>query len=161
MLQRHAQNEELTEALVAHLSRPLNLLGALRGTLDAIPARHIQASFDAPALQDAVEELAADGALASGSQDLIAVFSQSSPNKLSVFQDRDIRQEVHLTATGGAEVRRTVSFTNAVPEDLEGDPSTYRGYLALRARMRAAYRLPTECHCDSYRRGQLRLAGPR
>jgi hypothetical protein len=70
------------------------------------------------------------------------VHSQSAPNKLSVFQDRSIAQEVQLTAGGGATVRRTVSFTNAVPEGLEGDPTTYAGYLALRARMRVAYRLP-------------------
>jgi hypothetical protein len=59
-----------------------------------------------------------------------------------VFQDRRITQEVQLTAGGGATVRRTISFTNAVPAGLEGDPTTYSGYLALRARMRVAYRLP-------------------
>jgi hypothetical protein len=70
------------------------------------------------------------------------VHSQSAPNKLSVFQDRRITQEVQLTADGGATVRRSTSFTNAVPKGLEGDPTTYAGYLALRARMRVAYRLP-------------------
>ena len=148
-MERHARNDELTDALVAHLSSPMNVLATLRGALGAIPDRHIQASFDAPALQDAVDELAADGGLASGSGDLIAVFSQSAPNKLSVFQDRSIRQEVRLRADGGADVRRTVSFTNAVPENLEGDPSTYAGYLALRARMRVAYRLPLSASAHS------------
>ena len=149
VVERHARNDELTDALVAHLSSPMNVLATLRGALGAIPDRHIQASFDAPALQDAVDELAADGGLASGSGDLIAVFSQSAPNKLSVFQDRSIRQEVRLRADGGADVRRTVSFTNAVPENLEGDPSTYAGYLALRARMRVAYRLPLSASAHS------------
>ena len=149
VVERHARNDELTDALVAHLSSPMNVLATLRGALEAIPDRHIQASFDAPALQDAVDELAADGGLASGSGDLIAVFSQSAPNKLSVFQDRSIRQEVRLRADGGADVRRTVSFTNAVPENLEGDPSTYAGYLALRARMRVAYRLPLSASAHS------------
>ena len=142
VIERHARNEELTKSLVKHLTQPLNLMSAVRGSMDAIPPRHIQASFDAPYLQDAVDELAAGGELAQGTGDLIAVHSQSAPNKLSVFQDRRITQEVQLTAEGGATVRRTVSFTNAVPEGLEGDPTTYAGYLALRARMRVAYRLP-------------------
>ena len=142
VIERHARNEELTKALVKHLTQPLNLMAAARGTMDAIPPRHLQASFDAPYLQDAVDSLAAGGELTQGRGDLIAVHSQSAPNKLSVFQDRRITQEVQLTAGGGATVRRTVSFTNAVPEGLEGDPTTYAGYLALRARMRVAYRLP-------------------
>ena len=142
VIERHARNEELTKALMTHLTEPLNLMSAIRGTMDAIPPRHVQASFDAPALQDAVDALAAGGELAQGTGDLIAVHSQSAPNKLSVFQDRRITQEVQLTSGGGATVRRTVSFTNAVPEGLEGDPTTYAGYLALRARMRVAYRLP-------------------
>ncbi len=142
VLERHARNDELTDSLLTDLTRPLNLLSALRGTMDAIPPRHLQASFDAPALQDAVDSLAAGGQLSRGTGDLIAVHSQSAPNKLSVFQDRRIAQEVQLTAGGGATVRRTISFTNDVPEGLEGDPSTYRGYLALLARMRVAYRLP-------------------
>ena len=142
VVERHARNDELTDALVAHFSSPMNLLAALRGAMATIPARHIQASFDAPALQQAVDGLAVNGALSAGHGDLIGVFSQSAPNKLSVFQDRSIRQEVRLTAEGGALVRRTVSFNNAVPEDLEGDPNTYAGYVALRARMRVAYRLP-------------------
>ena len=142
VIERHARNEELTKALVAHLTQPLNLMSAVRGTMDAIPPRHLQASFDAPYLQEAVDALAAGGELTAGTGDLIAVHSQSAPNKLSVFQDRRITQEVQLTPGGGATVRRSISFTNAVPEGLEGDPSTYAGYLALRARMRVAYRLP-------------------
>ncbi len=120
----------------------MNLLGAVRGTMEAIPARHLQASFDDPALQAGVEQIAAQGALSQAPGDLIAVYSQSAPNKLSVFQDRRIDQEVRLTSDGGATVRRTISFTNDVPDEVGGDPSLYRGYLALRARMRVAYRLP-------------------
>ena len=63
VIERHARNEELTKALVKHLTQPLNLMSAVRGTMDAIPPRHIQASFDAPYLQDAVDELAAGGEL--------------------------------------------------------------------------------------------------
>lgn len=143
VLQRHARNEALTHAVAQHVSSPLNLLTALRGALDAIPPRHIQASFDDPSLQAAIEQLGAAGELQSGAGDLIGVWSQSGPNKLSVFQRRSISQEVQLTADGGAEVRRTISFHNDVPEGLDGDPTTYRGYLALLARMRVAYRVPT------------------
>ena len=55
VIERHARNEELTKALVKHLTQPLNLMSAVRGTMDAIPPRHMQASFDAPYLQDAVD----------------------------------------------------------------------------------------------------------
>jgi len=142
VLERHARNEALTTALLDHLTKPMNLLAAVRGAMDAIPPRHVQAAFDAPALQEAVDDLGAGGELTRGAGDLIAVHSQSAPNKLSVFQKRRISQEVRLTASGGATVRRSISFTNAVPAGLDGDPSTYSGYLALRARMRVAYRLP-------------------
>ncbi len=142
VLERHARNDQLTTALVANLTQPMNLLPAIRGTMDAIPMRHLQGSFDSPSLQAGVAELAAQGALSEGAGDLIAVHSQSAPSKLSVFQDRRIDQEVRLTADGGATVRRTVSFTNAVPPGLTGDPNLYRSYLALRARLRVAYRLP-------------------
>lgn len=143
-LQRHAQNEALTTAVVDHVSHPLNLLPALRGALDAVPRRHLQASFDDPHLQAAVDQLGASGALQSGRGDLIGVWSQSGPNKLSVFQRRVISQHVQLTADGGAQVQRTIAVRNDVPEGLTGDPRTYRGYLALLARMRVAYRVPTD-----------------
>jgi hypothetical protein len=143
VLERHARNDALTTALVDHLTQPMNLLPAIRGTMDAIPPRHIQAAFAAPGLQAAVAEVAAQGALSDRPGDLVGVYSQSGPNKLTVFQERAISQEVRLTADGGADIVRTTTFANAVPAGLAGDPSTYRGYLALRARMRVAYRLPT------------------
>lgn len=143
VLVRHARNDALVSALAAHLTDPRNLLPMIRGAMDSIPPRHIQAGFRAEGLQDAVEALGATGALARPGGDLIGAFSQSGPNKLSVFQERTISQEVQLTRRGEATVRRTVEFTNAVPDDLAGDPESSRGYLALRARMRVAHRMPT------------------
>ena len=142
VLERHARNDALVQAILRHLTSPLNVLPAMRGTMDAIPPRHVQASFDDPYLQAAVEQVAATGALADQPGDLVGTFSQSGPNKLSVFQERVITQRVQLQADGGAVVRRTVTFTNAVPDDLSGDPSTYRGYTALLARLRVAHRVP-------------------
>jgi hypothetical protein len=81
VIERHARNEALTTALGEHLTAPTNLLPAVRGTMDAIPPRHVQASFDAPALQEAVDLIGAQGALSGGAGDLIGVFSQSGPNK--------------------------------------------------------------------------------
>jgi hypothetical protein len=49
---------------------------------------------------------------------------------------------VALQGDCGALVRRTVTFANDVPPGLEGDPTTYRGYLALIARLRVAHRMP-------------------
>ena len=66
--------------------------------------------------------LAATGALADRPGDLVGAFSQSSPNKLSVFQDRRIVQTVQLTADGGADVRRVVTLHNAMPAGAKGDP---------------------------------------
>jgi hypothetical protein len=142
VLERHARNDAFVAALGAHLTEPTNLLPALRGTLAAVPPRHVQAAFVDPRLEGAAASLGADGALADRTGDLIAAFSQSGPNKLTVFQERTIRQEVTLTAEGGAQVRRTVTFANAVPPGLAGDPTTYRGYLALLARLRVAHRIP-------------------
>lgn len=142
VLERHARNDGLVTALAAHVSDPLNVVAAARGVLDAIPPRHIQASFDSRQLQGAVKVVGATGALSAGSGDLVGVYSQSGPNKLSVFQVRTITQDVQLTKGGGARIRRTITFRNAVPEGLAGNPSLWRGYLALRARMRVAYRLP-------------------
>ena len=110
--------------------------------MDAIPGRHIQAAFDAQELEAAVGVLAARGALANRPGDLVGAFSQSSPNKLSVFQDRRIVQRVTLTADGGADVRRVVTLHNAIPPGAKGDPTLSEGYSALRARLRVAHRVP-------------------
>jgi hypothetical protein len=128
VIERHSRNDQLVDALLDTLTQPRNILPALRGTMDAIPERHLQAAFDSVPLEAAVDVLGAQGALAAGPGDLIGTFSQSSPNKLSVFQDRRILQQVQLLADGGAQVRRTVTITNAVPADAEGDPTTWAGY---------------------------------
>lgn len=142
VLERHARNDALVTAIIDHLTSPLALIPAMRGTMDAIPPRHVQASFRDPGLQAAVAEVAATGALADEPGDLIGAFSQSGPNKLTVFQERAITQRVVLHSDGGASVRRTITFANDVPDDLEGDPTTYRGYTALLARIRVAHRVP-------------------
>ncbi|MGB8022165.1 MAG: DUF4012 domain-containing protein [Candidatus Nanopelagicales bacterium] len=142
VLERHARNDALVTSLAAHMTDPRNVVAAARGVLDAVPPRHIQASFTSRQLQEAVEVVGATGALSENPGDLVGVYSQSGPNKLSVFQERSITQDVQLTTSGGAHVHRTITFTNAVPEGLAGDPTLWRGYLALRARMRVAYRLP-------------------
>ena len=142
VLERHARNDALISAIKQSLTSPVNVLPAIRGTMRAIPPRHVQAGFGDGTLQDAVESLGAAGALSSGDGDLIGVFSQSGPNKLTVFQERRISQEVRLTDDGGAEIRRTITFVNDVPDDLEGDEDSWAGYTALRARMRVAYRIP-------------------
>lgn len=144
VLQRHALNQQLTDAVAAHVKSPLNLLPAMRGGMASIPPRHIQMSFEDPDLERAVGEIGAQAALQEGSGDLLGVWSQSGPNKLSIFQKRTIIHEVELTEGGGATVHRTVAFTNDVPDGLEGDATTYRGYLALLSRIRVAYRIPTD-----------------
>lgn len=139
---RHQMNADLAASLATKVTQPTQLLNTLAGAMSSIPDRHIQANFEEPIMQAAVTKLGASGRLANEPGDLLGVFSQSGPNKLSVFQERHIDHDVILTADGGARVTQTVYFTNAVPPDLEGDPSTYRGYLALRARLRVAYRIP-------------------
>jgi len=140
--QRHQMNTELAAALAQSLTQPTKIFNTISGAMSAIPDRHIQANFTAAGIQAAVTNLGAAGRLANESGDLLGVFSQSGPNKLSVFQEREIHQEVVLTPGGGAKVTQTVYLTNDVPDDLNGDPTTYRGYLALLARVRVAYRMP-------------------
>jgi hypothetical protein len=154
VLERHARNAALTKALGEHFTRPRHLLSLVRGTLEAIPPRHLQAWFAHDGLQGAVRQMGAHGALTRAEGDLIGVFSQAGPSKLSVFHEREIRQDVQLTPGGGAEVTRTVRYGNAVPPGLQGDPTTYRGYLALRARLRVAYRMPMEATSMSVSTGQ-------
>lgn len=141
--ERHSSNAELASSLVAAFSRPGNMGGTLRGIVEAIPGRHIQVAFTTPALQSVADSLGAQGALSQAPGDLISEFSQSAPNKLSVFQVRAIHQDVALDSHGGAKVIRTTTFMNATPEGLSGDPTTWAGYTALRARMRVAYRIPS------------------
>lgn len=141
---RHQMNTDLATNLARAILSPTELLNTVSGVMSSIPDRHIQANFAEPVIQAAVTNLGAAGRLANESGDLLGVFSQSGPNKLSVFQERRIEQDVVLTADGGARVTQTVQFTNAVPDDLDGDPNTYRGYTALRARIRVAYRIPAQ-----------------
>ena len=77
--ERHARNDQLAAALQRHLAHPMRALPAVRGAMDAIPGRHIQAAFEVPELEAAVEVLAATGALADRRGDLVGTFSQSSP----------------------------------------------------------------------------------
>lgn len=142
--ERHSWNDALVAALVTEISRPQNLLPVVRGVFAAIPPRHVQASFDLPGLEAAAGEVGAAGALATGPGDLIGAFTQSSPNKTSVFHDRTIVQDVTLSEDGGATVRRQVKYTNAVPPDADGDRSSWLGYSALRTRFRVAHRLPPD-----------------
>ncbi|MCU0284458.1 MAG: DUF4012 domain-containing protein, partial [Candidatus Nanopelagicales bacterium] len=143
VIERHARNDALVAALGEQLTDRGNLLAVLRGILAAVPPRHVQAAFLDPRLEEAVTQLGADGGLTDRPGDLLGVFSQNGPNKLTVFQERTIRQEVQLEADGGATVRRTVTFANAVPPGVTGDATTYRGYRALLARLRVAHRVPT------------------
>ena len=62
--ERHARNDQLADALKVHLADPMRLLPTVRGALDAIPGRHIQAAFGAEELGAAVGILGATGALA-------------------------------------------------------------------------------------------------
>jgi hypothetical protein len=143
VIERHARNDALVAALGEQLTDRGNLLAVLRGILAAVPPRHVQAAFLDPRLEEAVTQLGADGGLTDRPGDLLGVFSQNGPNKLTVFQERTIRQEVQLEADGGASVRRIVTFANAVPPGVTGDATTYRGYRALLARLRVAHRVPT------------------
>ena len=139
---RHQMNTDLAVALAQRLTSPLHVLDTLTGAFAAIPGRHVQASFRNADLQEAAASLGASGELSDAGADTVGVFTQSAPNKLSIFQQRRITHEVELGAAGGARVTSTISYTNAVPAQLSGDASTYLGYTALRARFKAAYRLP-------------------
>lgn len=139
---RHRMNTDLAVALARQLGSPQHLLDTLTGALAAIPGRHIQASFRNADLQSAAASLGATGELGAATADTVGVFTQSAPNKLSIFQRRRITHDVELDAMGGARVTSTISYTNEVPAQLTGDPNTYLGYTALRARFKAAYRLP-------------------
>lgn len=141
-IERHARNDQLADRLVQELAEPANLVPAVRGLVQAIPERHVQAAFTSRHLQSAVSALEATGALSNRPGDAIGAFSQSSPNKLSVFHARRIDHEVQLTPLGGATVRRTVTMRNAVPEGSAGNPDTWIGYSALQARLRVAHRVP-------------------
>ncbi len=147
--QRHARNDELADVLITHFSDSDRLPDVLRGILESIPPRHVQAGFAIESLNAAAQELDATGALADARTDLIAAHSQSAPNKMSVFQKRRIVQRVRLTESGGATVRRRVTIANAVPPGLPGDPTLTHGYEALRARLRVAHRLPEEARAPS------------
>lgn len=142
--QRHQMNGELAAALAQSLTQPLQIMGTISGAMSAIPDRHIQANFESAGIQAAVANLGAAGRLANEPGDLVGVFSQSGPNKLSIFQERDIQQEILLTPGGGAKVTQTVTITNAVPADLRGELDSFRGYTALKARLRVAFRIPTD-----------------
>lgn len=139
---RHTWNDSLARSVQTAMFEPSNAAGVVRALLESIPERHVQASFTADGLQRAASRLGATGALSDSPGDLVATFSQGSPNKNSVFQDRRIEQTVTLTDGGGARVRRVVSITNAIPEGLEGDPTTALGYTALRSRQMIAHRIP-------------------
>ncbi len=140
--QRRAMNDQLRRDILARLSDRWTALRALKGLWDTIPGRHVQVFAADAQLQSAVRAAGADGSLATSPGDIVGVFLQSGVSKLAVFQRRSIGHHVTVFPDGSAKVRETVSFTNAVPDGLEGDPTSYRGYTALGFRQRVAFRIP-------------------
>jgi hypothetical protein len=107
-----------------------------------LASRHLQVYMAQPAMQEALTILHAAGELETPDGDIAGVFLQSGVSKLAVFQERVIEHDVVLAEDGSAQVEQTVEFGNAVPEGLEGDPTSHIGYLALIFRQRVAYRIP-------------------
>ncbi len=139
---RQLLNAQFQSELVNELKDPRQLIRATMALWDVIQGRHIQAWMVDPDLQRIVEDVGADGELTRGTGDLVGVFSQSGPSKLTIFQERSIDHDVVVAGDGSAQVTQTTTFTSAVPEDLAGDPDAYRGYLALIYRQRVAFRIP-------------------
>ncbi len=139
---RQALNAQLQSEIIDELKDPQNLMRAAVSLWRVIPGRHVQAWMADPSLQRIVTEIGAGGELSRGSGDVVGVFSQSGPSKLSIFQERSMDHEVVVAADGSAQVTQTTTFTSAVPADLFGDPDSYRGYLALVYRQRVAFRIP-------------------
>lgn len=139
---RQALNAQLQGELIDRLREPRTALRAALALWRTIPGRHLQGSMADPAVQRSIQALGADGSLSAEPGDVLGVFAQSGPSKLAIFQERAIRHEVVVLPDGSAQVTQTTTFTSAVPEDLTGDPESYRGRLALLYRQRVAFRLP-------------------
>ena len=140
--QRRSMNAKLRSDLLARLSDRWTALRAAKGLWGTIPGRHLQAFSADAQLQSAVRAAGADGNLATSPGDIVGVFLQSGVSKLAVFQQRSIDHQVTVLPDGSAMVRETVCFTNAVPDGLPGDPTSYKGYTALVFRQRVAFRIP-------------------
>ena len=151
---RKELNTEFQSELIDQLRDWRTALRASVAVWDAIPGRHVQAAMVDPALQRVVEVVGAEGELSRGPGDLLGVFSQSGPSKLAIFQDRQISHVVTVGADGSAQIRQTTIFTSSVPDDLRGDPDSYRGYLALLYRQRVAFRIP-----ESAQRASVQVLG--
>ncbi len=139
---RRGFNDELRRALGERMTSPSHVAGIMRGLAASIPGRHMQAYMVDPQLQQSVEVVGADGAMATAPGDILGVFLQSGVSKLAIFQRRQISQEVVIGEDGSAKVTREVVATNAVPSDVQGDPTTNYGYLALVFTQQVAYRIP-------------------
>ena len=141
---RRRQNELLRANLIQHLRDPVRAWRALRAVAETIPGRHVQAHMADARLQDVVEAAGAQATLATAPGDLLGVFVQSGVSKLAIFQECTISRAVKIAADGSAKVEQVATFANNVPDELEGDPQSHRGYLALVFRQRVAFRIPDE-----------------
>ena len=136
---------------------------AVRGAMDAIPPRHIQALFDAPCPA---------GRGRRGRRGRRARCPRGPGDLVGVLLPERAQQAVGVPGPpdhpGGPADRRRRGRRSAAPSRSptpsprawRAIPRPTRGYLALRARMRVAYRLPLSARDPRDHDGQLRLAGP-
>lgn len=127
---RREANAELMSVMLTRLTEGGGLIGKVRALGQAAPGRHLQMYFRDPALQKAV----ADRGLAGDIPDpetgnLTAVYTQNgNGNKLDVYQQRTVREQVRLRGDGSAVVRRTVELSNPSPPYTAPFPDRLRGY---------------------------------
>ena len=114
---RHDVNQLLMDAMFARLSSGHGLLKMMVELSSTAPARHFRVYMADSRLQTAIVSAGWAGYMTQTSGDLIDAFSlDQNANKVSVFQKREIAEQVTLTADGGALITRVVTVTNDAPQ---------------------------------------------
>jgi len=142
---RHDLNAELASAVMATLTTGENLPGVGRSLLLGGTGRHVQAWLVDPQAQQVLGTIGLAGAVDREAPDQIAVFTQNTNgSKVDVYQQREVRHEVVLSADGSATITQRVTLNNASPGPAGGVPGERRdGYYTRWSRPAVLQYLPT------------------
>ncbi len=108
----------------ALLSRPVDATALASVMADATASGHFEAYSVAPAEQELLVDLDADGAFELGPNPVAVVWQDAGVSRAAFFADKRVATDVTLDADGTAEVATTVTLQNDAPT---GPPSILLG----------------------------------
>jgi Protein of unknown function (DUF4012) len=139
---RQRANQEVVDAVMKRLTNGGSAIGVVKALVGSVPSRHVQIYALDPKLEALLHSVDADGSLADGVKDRVAVFNSSEVGgKADIFLSRKVSVRVRVNADGSAHEVQTVTVKNQAPHD-SVSAADNTGYLNGMTRARYMVVLP-------------------